>query len=211
MVLFKRRLASPACAGFAAVGVLLLAIAPVWPADPVAEFYSGKIIKVLVGFGTGGGYDVYARTLARYMGRYIPGNPTLVVQNMPGAGGLKAVNYLYGLAPKDGTVLGTFARGIVVEPLLSRAEGAQFDAAKFTWIGSIANEVSVCAFHDGSGIKTWRDMQTKNTVIGASGSGADSDVFPTVLRNMFHLPLKIVAGYSGGADLVLAVERDEID
>jgi tripartite-type tricarboxylate transporter receptor subunit TctC len=134
-----------------------------------------------------------------------------VVQNMPGAGGLKAVNYLYGLAPKDGTVLATFARGIVVEPLLSRAEGAQFDAAKFTWIGSIANEVSVCAFHDGSGIKTWRDMQTKSYVIGASGSGADSNVFPTVLRNMFHLPMRIVAGYSGGADLVLAVERHEID
>jgi len=122
MILFKRRLASPACAGFAAVGVLLLTTAPVWPADPVAEFYSGKTIKVLVGFGAGGGYDLYARTLARYMGRYIPGNPTFVVQNMPGAGGLKAVSYLYGLAPKDGTVLATFARGIVVEPLLSRAE-----------------------------------------------------------------------------------------
>jgi len=211
MVSLKRRLASPACAGFAAIGVLLFTAAPAWPADPVAEFYSGKTIKVLVGFGTGGGYDVYARTLARYMGRYIPGNPTFVVQNMPGAGGLKAVNYLYGLAPKDGTVLATFARGIVVEPLLSRAEGTQFDAAKFTWIGSIANEVSVCAFHEGSGIKTWRDMQTKSHVIGASGSGADSNVFPTVLRNMFHLPMQIVAGYSGGADLVLAVERHEID
>jgi tripartite-type tricarboxylate transporter receptor subunit TctC len=211
MVLFKQRPALPVCAGFAAIGVLLLTSAPVWPADPVAEFYSGKTIKVLVGFGTGGGYDVYARTLARYMGRYIPGNPPFVVQNMPGAGGLKAVNYLYGLAPKDGTVLATFARGIVVEPLLSRAEGTQFDAAKFTWIGSIANEVSVCAFHDGSGIKTWRDMQTKSYVIGASGSGADSNVFPTVLRNMFHLPMRIVAGYSGGADLVLAVERHEID
>ena len=184
---------------------------PAWPADPVAEFYSGKTVKVLVGFGTGGGYDLYARTLAHHMGRHIPGNPAFVVQNMPGAGSLKAVNYLYSVAPKDGTVLATFARGIVVEPLLSRTEGTQFDAAKFTWIGSIANEVSVCAFHSGSGIKTWRDMQTKNTVIGASGSGADSDVFPTVLRNMFHLPMKIVAGYSGGADLVLAMERREID
>jgi tripartite-type tricarboxylate transporter receptor subunit TctC len=211
MVLYKRRLASSARACFAAMGVLLLTTASVWPADAVAEFYAGKTIKVLVGFGSGGGYDLYARTLARYMGRHIPGNPAFVVQNMPGAGSLKAVNYLYGVAPKDGTMLATFARGIVVEPLLNRAEGTQFDAAKFTWIGSIANEVSVCAFHDGSGIKTWRDMQTKSHVIGASGLGADSGVFPTVLRNMFHLPLKVVAGYSDGADLVLAVERHEID
>src|SRR5690242_11606122 len=144
MVLFKRFFASSVHVCIAAACVLLVTTAPVWPADVVAEFYSGKTIKVLVGFGAGGGYDLYARTLARYMGRHIPGNPAFVVQNMPGAGSLKAVNYLYGVAPKDGTVLATFARGIVVEPLLNRAEGTQFDAAKFTWIGSIANEVSVC-------------------------------------------------------------------
>src|ERR1700760_2529114 len=132
-------------------------------------------------------------------------------RRMPGAGSLKAVNFLYNVAPRDGTVIAPFARGMVVEPLLNRTEGTQFDAAKFTWIGSIANEVSVCAFRDGSGIKTWRDMQAKSHIIGASGSGADSDVFPTVLRNMFHLPMKIVAGYAGGADLVLAMQRGETD
>jgi tripartite-type tricarboxylate transporter receptor subunit TctC len=195
----------------AAAAVLLFCQAPAWPAEPAAEFYAGKTVKVLVGFGTGGGYDLYARTLARYIGQHMPGHPAFVVQNMPGAGSLKAVNYLYSVSPRDGTAIATFARGMVVEPLLSRSEATQFDAAKFTWIGSIANEVSVCAYRDGSGIKTWHDMQTKSQVIGASGSGADSDVFPTALKNIFHLPMKIVAGYAGGADMVLAMERNEID
>ena len=181
-------------------------------ADPVADFYSGKTVRIQVGFGPGGGYDIYARTLARHMARYIPGNPSVIVQNMPGAGSLKVVNFLYGVAPKDGTVFGTFARGIVLEPLLGHSEGIQFEAPKFNWIGSIANEVSVCAFTSASGIRTWQDMQTKSYAIGSSGGGADSDVFPTVLRNMFRLPLKLVSGYQGGgADLVLAMERNEID
>jgi len=92
--------------------------APAHAADAVADFYKGKTVQVLVGFGPGGGYDLYARTLARYMGRHIPGNPTMVPQNMPGAGGIKVMNYLYNVARKDGTVIGTFARGLVVEPLM---------------------------------------------------------------------------------------------
>ena len=194
-----------------AASATLLSTAHAQPKDAVADFYSGKTIRVLVGFGAGGGYDLYARTLARHMGRYIPGKPTLVVQNMPGAGSLRAVNYLYGVAPKDGTVIATFARGIVLEPLLGRTEGTQFEATKFNWLGSISNEVSVCAFMDTSGIKTWQDQRVKKHTIGASGTGADSDVFPNVLRNLFQLPLKIVTGYAGGADLVLAMERREID
>jgi tripartite-type tricarboxylate transporter receptor subunit TctC len=190
--------------------VLQLAVMPA-AADEMADFYSGKTVRVLVGFGTGGGYDLYSRTLARYMGRYIPGNPTLVVQNMPGAGSLKAVNYLYNVAPKDGTVIGHFAPGIMVEPLLGRVDGTQFEASKLSWIGSISKEVSVCAFMSSAGIKTWHDMQTKKYIIGASGAGAESDVFPTVLRNMFHLPLKIVTGYPGGTEINLAMERHEID
>jgi len=200
-------------------GCVLSAVLPVlaggWPgpaaADPVADFYSGKTVQVLIGFSPGGGYDLYARTLARYMGRHIPGNPKLVPQNMPGAGSLKVVNYLFNAAPRDGTTLATFARGVVYEPILGHPDGAQFEAPKFNWIGSIANEVSVCAFNAGRGIATWRDMVAKKTLIGASGTGADSDVFPTVLRNLFALPMRIVTGYPGGAELVLAMERGEID
>jgi len=184
---------------------------PAHTADAVADFYSGKTVRVLVGFSAGGGYDLYARTLARHMGRHIPGQPTLLPQNVPGAGSLKAVNYLYNVAPKDGTTIATFARGIVFEPLLGHTEGAQFQATRLNWIGSISNEVSVCALMSASGIKAWADMRTKPYRIGASGIGADSDIFPVVLRNLFRLPMKIVTGYQGGAEMVLAMERHEID
>ena len=168
-------------------------------------------MQVLVGFGPGGGYDLYARTLARYMGRHIPGNPTMVPQNMPGAGGVKVMNYLYNVAHKDGTVIATFARGLAIEPLLGHAQGMQFDATKFGWVGSVSNEVSICAYSNTSGIKTWQDMETKPSSIGASAAGADSEIFPTVLRNIFHLPAKVVTGYSnGGADIVLGMERGEV-
>ena len=180
-------------------------------AQTVADFYAGKTIQVLIGFSPGGGYDLYGRVIARHMGRHIPGNPKLVPQNMPGAGSLKAVNYLYGVAPKDGTALAHFAPGVLFEPLLGHAEGAQFDATKFTWLGSASREASVCAFIASAGIKSWADMRSKPTIIGASGGGAESDVFPTVLRNMFHLPLKIVTGYPGGTEITLAMERHEVD
>ncbi len=180
-------------------------------ADPVAEFYTGKTLRILVGFGPGGGYDLYARTLGRYLGRYVPGGPAVVVQNMPGAGSLKVVNWLYNAAPRDGTALATFARGIVFEPLLGHTEGTQFEAARFNWIGSISNEVSVCALNAASGIRTFADMQAKPFRIGASGAGADSDIFPVVIRNLFGLPMRLVAGYQGGADMVLAMQRHEID
>jgi tripartite-type tricarboxylate transporter receptor subunit TctC len=194
----------------ATAAVLILAAGPA-AAQSVAEFYSGKSINLLIGFSPGGGYDLYARTLARHMGRFIPGNPRLLPQNMPGAGSLRAINYLYGVAPRDGTAIGHFAPGVMFEPLLGRGELGQFDAGKFTWLGSISKEVSVCAFMAATGIRTWHDMQTKPHVVAASGGGAESDVFPTVLRNMFNLPLKLVTGYPGGTEMILAMERREAD
>jgi tripartite-type tricarboxylate transporter receptor subunit TctC len=196
-----------------ALSVLIsLSGAPAHAADAVANFYRGKTVQVLVGFAPGGGYDLYARTLARYMGRHIPGNPTMVPQNMPGAGGIKAMNYLYNVARKDGTVMGTFARGLVIEPLLGHTQGIQFEATKYSWIGSVSNEVSVCAFWATSGIATWDDVKTKPHKIGGSAAGADSDVFPNVLKNIFHLPTRLVTGYAGGgADINLGMERGEVD
>jgi tripartite-type tricarboxylate transporter receptor subunit TctC len=180
-------------------------------AADTSSFFAGKTVRILVGFSPGGGYDVYARELGRYLGRHIPGNPSIVIQNMAGAGSLKAVNFLFNAAPRDGTLLATFARGIAFEPLIGHLDGAQFEAPKFNWIGSVSDEVSVCAINASRGIVTWQDMLAKKTLIGASGAGADSDVFPIVLRNLFHLPMRIVTGYPGGADLNLAMERGEID
>src|SRR3954451_18946721 len=180
-------------------------------ADAVSEFYTGKTVNLVIGYAPGGGYDLYARTLGRHIGRYIPGKPIIVVQNMPGAGSIKAANFLYTIAPKDGTSFGGFARGAVIDPLLGRGEGTQYDARKFGWLGSISNEVGVCAFRSAAGIKSFEDMRTKPFVIGSTGAGADADGFPTVLRKMFKLPMKVVAGYGSAAEVVVAIKRAEVD
>jgi tripartite-type tricarboxylate transporter receptor subunit TctC len=189
----------------------MLSAVPARAADAVENFYKGRTIQVLIGFSAGGGYDIYARTLARYMGKHIPGNPTLVPQNMPGAGTLKVANYIYTVAPKDGTVFGTFARGIPMEKLLGRSQGQQFDATKFTWIGSITDEPSVCVFWAKSGIATWQDMKTKPWKVGGSGVTSDLDIYANVLRNMFHLPGRLVTGFPGGTEVLLSMRRGEVD
>src|SRR5262249_16366724 len=171
----------------------------------------GRTVNLVIGYAPGGGYDLYARTLARHISRHIPGNPTIVVQNMPGAGSLKAANFLYTIAPKDGTTFGGFSRGAFLDPLLGRSEGTQYDPAKFNWLGSISNEVGVCAFRAAAGIKSWADMRSKPFIIGSTGVGADADVFPTVLRKMFRLPMKVVAGYGSAAETVIAIKRNEVD
>jgi tripartite-type tricarboxylate transporter receptor subunit TctC len=203
-----RTLAALVLCGAAAA---LLVSHPTAFADPVSEFYAGKTVNLVIGYAPGGGYDLYARTLGRHMARHIPGSPNIVVQNMPGAGSLKAANYLYTIAPKDGTTFGGFSRGAPIDPLLGRGEGVQFEAAKFGWLGSISNEVGVCAFRSAVGIKSFADMQTKPFIIGATGVGADSDVFPTVLRKMFKLPMRTVAGYASAAEVVVAIKRAEVD
>ncbi|HEY4407218.1 MAG TPA: tripartite tricarboxylate transporter substrate-binding protein [Xanthobacteraceae bacterium] len=208
---FGQRLVFRALGMVAATGGLAPAGMAAHAADPVADFYSGKTVQLVIGYAPGGGYDIYARSLARHMARHIPGNPTIVVQNMPGAGSIKAANYLYNIAPKDGTSFGGFSRGAFLDPLLGRAEGVQYVAAKYGWLGSISNEVGVCAFRADSGVATWQDMRTKSYVIGSTGAGADSDVFPIVLRKMFGLPMKVVTGYHSAADVVLAITRKEVD
>jgi tripartite-type tricarboxylate transporter receptor subunit TctC len=194
-----------------AVG-LGVALAPrIARCDDVADFYAGRTVQLVIGYATGGGYDDYARLLGRHIGRHIPGNPTVVVQNMPGAGSIKAANYLYNIAPKDGTVFGGFARGIFLDPLLGRSEAARYTAAKFGWLGSISNDIGVCAFRTDAAVNSWADMQTKRYKIGGTGAGADSDVFSNLLRRMFNLPMQLVLGYQSAAETVLAIERKEVD
>ena len=189
-----------------------LLLASTWArADAVSDFYTGKTVNLVIGYAPGGGYDLYARTLARHIGRHIPGNPSIVVQNMPGAGSIKAANFLYAIAPKDGLTFGGFSRGAFIDPLLGRGDGTLYDARRFSWVGSISNEVGVCAFRSAAGIRSWADMQRKPFIVGATGAGADSDVFPTVLRKMFKLPIKLVAGYGSSAEVVIAIKRGEVD
>jgi tripartite-type tricarboxylate transporter receptor subunit TctC len=180
-------------------------------ADDVSAFYAGRTIQLVIGYASGGGYDDYARLLGRYIGRHIPGQPTVVVQNMPGAGSIKAANYLYNIAPRDGTVMGGFARGIFLDPLLGRADAMRYMAANFGWLGSISSDIGVCAFRSDAGIDSWADMQTRHYKIGGTGAGADSDVFSNLLRRMFDLPMQLVLGYQSAAETVLAIQRKEVD
>jgi tripartite-type tricarboxylate transporter receptor subunit TctC len=178
-------------------------------ADSVETFYKGKTMQLLIGFGPGGGYDLYGRTVARHLSRFIPGNPSMVPQNMVGAGSVRAASSLYNAAPKDGTVIGTFSRGIIVDTLLGANKG-QFEAQSFGWVGSVTNEVSVCAFSRSSGVASFDDMLTKDATVGGSGTADDLAVYANVLRSVFNAKLKLITGYPGTADILLAVERGEL-
>jgi len=178
-------------------------------ADDSTSFYNGKTISIAIGFSAGGGYDLYARLLARYMGKYIPGHPALIPQNMPGAGSLKAANYIDGIAPKDGTVFATFSRSLPLGPVVG-LQGATFDSRKFTWLGSMAKDVTLCVTSDKSGIKNWSDALKTEFTVGGEGRGADPDVFANVIKTVFHAKARLVTGYPGTADMILAVERGEL-
>ena len=177
-------------------------------ADPVADFYRGKTITLTVGTGAGGGYDTYARVVARHLARFIPGEPIIVVKNNPGAGGLVLANFLYNVAPKDGTEIGTFNRTIPFDPLLGNAQ-AQFDPLRYTWIGSPANEVSTCVAWHEAGIRTVEDLRQRELVVGGTGNTTDSVIYPRLSNALLGTKFKIVTGYPGGAAAILAMERGE--
>jgi tripartite-type tricarboxylate transporter receptor subunit TctC len=173
-----------------------------------ADFYQGKTLKLVIGYSAGGGYDLYARLLAKYLGGHIPGNPTVVPSNMEGAGSLRAANYLYNAAPKDGTVIGTFSRSFAIAPLISTAP---FDARKFNWLGSITKDVSVCLTWHSSAIKSWNDMMSRQFVAGGEATGSDPNIFALMYKNVFGANVKLVSGYPGTNDIMLAMERGEVD
>jgi tripartite-type tricarboxylate transporter receptor subunit TctC len=179
-------------------------------ADGVADFYKGKTIMLSVGYTAGGGYDALARILARHISQYIPGSPHIVVVNEPGAGTLMLANRLYNVAPRDGTQFGIIARGMATEPLIGTSN-VMFDPGKFTWIGSAANEVSLCVTYGRAAVKSWQDALKIPFTVGGAGSGSDPDVFANVLRNLFGVKARLVTGYPGTPELSLAMERGEID
>lgn len=178
-------------------------------AQTPAEFYKGKTVELQIGYSVGGGYDVYARIIARHMGKHIPGNPTIIPKNMEGAGSLRLANWLYNAAPKDGTVFGTIGRGLAFDPLLG-AKGAQFEATKFTWLGSANDEVSICVSWENTRITTFEDLLTKELTVGGTGGGSDTDQFPKILNGILGTKMKLISGYPGGNDVGLAMERGEV-
>ena len=197
----------------AALVTLLLAAAPVAAQSP-EDFYRGKTVSLLIGIQPGGAYDAYARLLARHIGRHIPGEPLVVAQNMPGAASLVLANYLYTAAARDGLVFGAVQRGMPLSPLYSGggSSGVRYDATRFTWIGSISSETGVLLAMSRAGLDSFADLFDKELIVGAEGGGtSDSELFARLTNAVLGTRARIVTGYKGSADVLLAMEKGEVN
>jgi tripartite-type tricarboxylate transporter receptor subunit TctC len=186
----------------------LLSVSPAALAQSTPEFYRDKTVNLYVGYPPGGGYDVYARAIARHMGRHIPGAPNLIIRNQPGAASLAFVNELYNTHSRDGLVFGTFARSVPMDRLLGRPS-TNFDPTQFSWVGSANAEVSICTVWHGIGVTSVADFMSRPIIFGANAPGSESDVYPTILNNPLGAKFKVVTGYPGTNDLMMAMERGE--
>lgn len=191
------------------LGVSTRAATPAGSPNPVENFYRNRTVTILVGFTAGGGYDLYARTLARHIGRHIPGNPTVIVQNMPGAGSLVATNYLYNVAPRDGSMFAIFPNTLLIQALIGAPE-VRFDPTRFGWIGSMNADVYMCVARRDAPVKTFRDLLTTPLCIGGTGPGATTDTQPRLFNGLLGTKFELIVGYPGGNEVDLALERGEI-
>jgi tripartite-type tricarboxylate transporter receptor subunit TctC len=194
-----------------AVVGLAAALLPAVPtqAQPVAEFYRGKSLRMLIGYGPGGGYDIYGRLVAEFLPRHLPGNPTIVTHNMPGAGSFVAAKYMHDVAPKDGTVFGSLAQTLALDSMTN--PNAKLDVAKMPYIGRVVTNIDTGAALPKAGIKSFEDVRAKQYNVGASGGGSTTILFPTALNTYAGAKLKLIRGYSGTTDILLAMERGEVD
>lgn len=193
--------------------IALLALAGVTTAAqaqsvPVADFYKRTNINVIVGSGTGGGYDAYARLLARHMGRFVPGSPSMVVQNMPGAGGLKSANNLYMIAPKDGATIAILHNTLTLNQIAG-SSSVSYDMRKFEWLGSLSITSTICAFTGKAGVTKLSDVVTREVIIGASAGS--TSMIPAILNSLVGTKFKQVKGYESTSNILVAMERGEVD
>jgi tripartite-type tricarboxylate transporter receptor subunit TctC len=188
--------------------VILLSSVPTW-AQPAADFYRGKTLRMLIGYGPGGGYDIYGRLVAEFLPRHLPGNPTIVAQNMPGAGSFLAAKYMYDVAPKDGTVLGSLAQTLALDSMTNT--NAKLDVAKMPYVGRVVSNIDTGAALPRTGIESFEDVRAKQYNVGASGGGSTTVLFPTALKTYAGAKFKLVRGYHGTIDILLAMERGEVD
>src|SRR5262245_27137434 len=179
-------------------------------ADPVADFYKGKEVRLIIPASIGGGYDIYARTVSRHLGGHIPGNPTIVPQNMPAAGGLGAANHLNNIAAKDGTVIALFQNTVPLEPFFDNKQ-AQFEAAQFGWLGTPTTEVALYMVWHASKIKTLADAQQQDFIAGAAGAASTPAFYGRVFNQIFNLKARFVTGYPGQNEILLAMENGEVE
>jgi tripartite-type tricarboxylate transporter receptor subunit TctC len=197
-------------ASFVRLTLALCALATAAHADDIDNFYAGRQITIIVGSSSGGGYDLSARLLARHLGEHIPRHPGVIVRNMPGAGGLAAANYIANKAPRDGTEIAALARTLPVLPLFGAAE-AQFDPLKLNWLGSSVNVVGTAVAWYTAPVKTFDDLLTHELIIGAAGAGSQATIYPTALNSILGTKFKIISGYPGSAEILLAMQRGEVE
>ncbi|HZS63677.1 MAG TPA: tripartite tricarboxylate transporter substrate-binding protein [Xanthobacteraceae bacterium] len=194
----------------AAAGAMMVGISA-GAAETPEQFYAGKTVTVYVGLSPGGGYDTNARLVAKHIGKYIPGHPDVIVKNMPGGGGLVMTNYVANVAPKDGLHIGAPQRGIPFEPLLGDASHTKFDTLKLNWLGSVNADTSVAVVTKQSGITKWQDLLNKEVIVAGTGVGTESVTVPYILRAILGFKYKVIAGYPGGSEMNLAMQRGEVD
>jgi tripartite-type tricarboxylate transporter receptor subunit TctC len=193
-----------ALAGFAA------ATGPATAQEGVASFYRGKTLQLVIGSSAGGGYDLYGRLVARYIGKYIPGNPTVIASNMAGAASIVATQHIAVAAPKDGMIIGAIYPGAIMEPLLGDKGKIKYDSRKLGFIGSANNELYVCIVRGDAGVKTFDDFLKGGILIGASAAGGSTRDFPALLMSTLGANFKIVSGYPGSTEILLAIEKGEV-
>ncbi len=196
-------------AAWSATIVVALGLVSGAAADDLADFYRGRQISWVLSADVGGGYAAYARAFAPYFADRIPGKPTIVIQHLPGGGGLRAMNYLFSVAPKDGTTIGLVHSSVPFAPLYG-IKGAKFDPRRLGWIGSIATSRGICVAWHAARIATWQDMLDKEFIVGGSGAGSQMETIPAVLNKLFGTRIKIISGYKGGNAIYLAMERGEV-
>jgi tripartite-type tricarboxylate transporter receptor subunit TctC len=202
--------ASGALPAVALVAVALaFAAPPQASADPIADFYRGKSLRMLIGYGPGGGYDLYGRLVAEFLPRHIPGNPTIVPQNMPGGGSFVAAKYMAEVAPKDGTVFASLAQTLALDSLTNTT--TKIDVTQFHYLGRVVSNIDTGVTLPKSGIKSFDDLRKKEYTVGASGGGSTTVLFPSALNAYAGAKMKIVRGYKGTTDIVLAMDRGEVD
>ena len=186
---------------------LALAAAPVAAQTPSL---AGKTVTMVIGFGPGSGYDAWARVVARHLGKHLPGNPTVVPQNMPGGGSLNAANHIYAIAPKDGTMLAIIARDAALAPLTG-VSGGRFDPLKITWVGTPTTETNVCISTEKAKVKTFEDLLKQELIIGNTGVGTGTYSYPKALNGLLGTKFKLISGFPSSSDVFLAMERGEVD
>jgi tripartite-type tricarboxylate transporter receptor subunit TctC len=188
---------------------LLLLTTPV-AAQPGGDTFAAKSVAMIIGFGPGGGYDLWGRTVGRHIGRHLPGAPTVIPQNMPGAGSYAAASYIFNIAPKDGSVLGIIARDAALGPL-SGATGARFDPTRLSWIGTPTKETNVCVAYHTSQVKSVLDLYDKQLIVGDTGPGTGTRSYPKALNELLGMKFKLVGGFPASSDVFLAMERGEVE